>query len=72
MGWFWAVLLIIGGVVETVALATGHPEWTLSEFVWRACNVTPGQSIYKWTAVHVLLALALIWLWFHFVFRIWR
>lgn len=69
---FWTTLIGIGGIVEIIALATGHPEWTLSEFVWRICKVTPGQPIMKWTAAHVLFMLSFFWLFFHFNFRVWR
>lgn len=71
--WYWGVYLLGGFCVfETTALATGHPEATLSETVWRWCKVTPGQSITQWSAPHILLALFLIWLFGHLVLEIWH
>lgn len=66
MAWYWALWLIVGfGVPEGIALATRHYENTLSETVWRWAAVTPGQPLWKWTALHLFIALGLLWLWFH-------
>lgn len=71
--WYWTCWFLLAfGVLETLGLVTGHREWTLSDFVWRVANVTPGQALWKWTAIHVFLALGGVWLWFHFDFRWWR
>lgn len=70
--YWWAWLL--GGfcVPEFIGLLSGHPEWTFSDFVWRVCDVLPGQTVREWTFAHVALAALMVWLLFHFVFRIWR
>ncbi|HEY2086388.1 MAG TPA: hypothetical protein VGH54_10250 [Mycobacterium sp.] len=71
--WYWAGFLLIGfGGVETVAIVTKHPEWTLSEAIWRWCNVLPGQTVWQWGTAHVLLTGFMIWLSVHLVFAIWR
>lgn len=72
MGWFWGVLLAIGGVAETVALATRHYSWTLSETLWRWCDVLPGQTILQWKFIHLLMFVFMVWLTIHLAFRIWR
>lgn len=73
---YWALwLVVLFGVPETIALATGHDEWTLSETAWRWFNVVPGQTVRQWTIVHFLLAAFMIWLTLHMVFRaftVWR
>ena len=70
--WFWTTLLTIGGVAETVALATRHYAWTFSEWSWRVFDVLPGQTIWQWKFVHLLLFLFMAWLTVHLAFRIWR
>jgi hypothetical protein len=71
--WYWPAWLVIGfGVPEFVALRTGHPEWTFSDWIWRVTDTLPGSTIWEWTAIHVFLALFLIWLTLHLVFGIWR
>lgn len=62
-GWgvVWFGILTIGGVVETIALVRQAKGDTLSESVW---NRT------RHPLAKVALALALIWLFFHFVFGI--
>lgn len=52
-------------VPETIALVTGHPENTLSEFVWRTFGVIRNQPIQDWSAGHFLFAgmLAVVGVW---------
>lgn len=70
---YWLLWLAIGfGVPEGYAIATKHYQWTLSETVWRWCDTTPGSTLVHWTALHVLVALFMVWLTFHIVFGIWR
>lgn len=72
MVWYWAGYLLIGfGVPETYALVSRHPEWTLSDTVWRWCNTSRGSTLAHWTAVHVFAAMFLTWLWFHLVLGWW-
>lgn len=74
-GWslYWALWIAIGfGVPESIALASKHYQNTLSDTVWKWCEVTPGSTVGHWTALHVFLALFLLWLTGHMVFAIWR
>lgn len=73
--WFLALLVSFLGP-ELYALVTGHGENTLSAQVWKLEGLAPGQHVWQWTALHVLigggLGLLFVWLIFHFVFGIWR
>lgn len=71
MYWYWWAWLGAFVVPEFVALGTGHPENTFSDFVWKVCDVLPGQTIRQWTWAHYGLAVLMLWLPFHFVFRMW-
>lgn len=63
---YWALWLVVGfGVPEGIALATGHPEWTLSDQVWRAEGT--GQ-----TFVRYFVGAFLVWLLLHMVWRLFR
>lgn len=73
--WF-ALAFPIGFVpMEFTAIGSGHPENSLSAFIWRVFHVVPHQPIQQWSAGHVLLggafALLAIWLIGHFVFGAW-
>lgn len=73
MQWYWAAWFLVGFCVpEFWALASGHPERTLSEVVWHWFDVIPGQTIWQWTIVHFLLFAGLTWAWLHLAFGIWR
>lgn len=73
MAWYWLAWLLVGfAVPEGIALARRRPQDTLSETVWHWCEVTPGNTLVHWTALHVLVALFMLWLFFHIVFGIWR
>jgi hypothetical protein len=75
--WFmlWFTTFI---VPETWALATGHPERTLSAAIWRIEQLIPGQNQYpwQWTAGHFLFTgsflVVAVWLGGHFGWGIWR
>lgn len=70
--WYWLAWGVLGfGVVEGVALATGHSENTLSAAIWHWCRVTPGDSWRTWTALHALMALFMVWLFVHLVLGYW-
>lgn len=70
---YWLAWLILGfGVPECYALASGHPQWTLSDTVWRIFQVHANPQPWHWTVAHFLLAAFMVWLTGHFVFRIWR
>ena len=72
--WFFGMLIAFL-VPELWALFTGHGENTLSANVWRLEQLAPGQHVWQWTALHVLiggaLAVFLIWLLVHLVLGIW-
>lgn len=74
MTFYWLVVwLLIGfGAPETVALATGHPEYTLSETAWRVLDVLPGRTLAQWNFLHLLVSFLLFWLWLHISFRLYR
>lgn len=77
---FWAVWfgtsVLTFMVVEFWALAARRPQDTLSAQVWRLEQMAPGESLWQWTALHVLVGGALFvllaWLIGHFVFGLWR
>lgn len=73
--WFFASFVSFA-IPEFWALATGHPENTLSENWWQLEQFLPGQDIMHWTAIHYLLGITLlillVWLIGHLVFGIWR
>lgn len=66
--WVW----LLGGfcIPEFIALGTGHPENTFSDFVWRTCDVLPGQTFLQWSCAHLGLAVLMGWLFFHFTLRL--
>jgi hypothetical protein len=74
--WFIAFLPVSFLVPELYVLAIGQPENTLSANVWRLEQWLPGQNLWQWTALHVLiggcLAVLLVWLLGHLVFGLWR
>lgn len=74
MIWYWLVWLVIGfGVPEAWAIISGHPQYTLSDTVWRIFQVEPlDPTPWHWKFVHFILAAFMLWLTGHFVFRIWR
>lgn len=55
IAWFLAV--------EFTALGTGHPQWTLSEYVWRVEEINRG-----WTFLRYLVAAFCLWLALHMTF----
>lgn len=70
MYWYWWAWLGAFAVPEAVALATGHPKGTFSDFVWRVCDVLPGSTVWEWSFAHLALACLMAWLFFHFVFHL--
>ena len=59
---------------EIWALASGHSEDTLSDWVWRNLHIVSHQTIGQWSAADLLLfcvyvSVFMIWLPFHFFFR---
>ena len=69
--WFGFWLLLGFGGFETYALASGHPEMTLSDTTWRGLDVLPGQTPLQWNLLHIIAAVALQIVVLHLVFRMW-
>lgn len=70
----WLAATIVSFLVyEIYALATGHPENTLSDWVWRVLKIGKNASFANWTAADFLTfgvwMTLFIWLTFHFFFR---
>lgn len=76
-GWLIWFLASFGSflIFEVGALATGHPEKTLSAAIWRLERFRAGQPIWQWNAAHYLLGGALLvvltWLLGHFILGWW-
>jgi hypothetical protein len=73
----WFALSFTAFIVpETIALATGHPERTLSAAIWRMEQLVPGQGIWQWNAAHMLFTsvfiVTVVWLIGHFGWGLWR
>jgi hypothetical protein len=76
---YWSIYLPIAFLLffipEIAALATGHPENTLSDYLWRTFGVIRNQPIRDWSFRHFAFAggftLTAIWLIGHFGLRIW-
>ena len=77
---FWLIWFVTSFgtflLVETYALIKKHPEWTLSEAIWRLEKFIPGQSFWAWSAGHYLFmaafTLLIFWLFFHFGWGLFR
>lgn len=77
---FWLVWFATSVVsfmaMEFTMIAQKRFQDTLSAQVWRLEQFLPGDNLWQWTAVHVLiggaLGVLLIWLLLHFVLGIWR
>lgn len=64
-------------IPESIALASGKPQNTLSAAIWRMENVLPSQPWpWQWTAAHLLFTgaftLVMGWLVGHFGWGIWK
>jgi len=62
VGWLLAFL-----VIELTALHTGHGQYTLSEFVWRAEKINRA-----WTFLRFFIMAFCIWLTLHMAFGWFR
>jgi hypothetical protein len=76
LAWFILTFPLGFLIPETYALASGHPEWTLSAAIWSLEDLVPGQQIWHWNAFHLLfiamLVTLFVWLTGHFAFGWWR
>lgn len=74
---YWPVWLVTAVVTflvpEIYALASGHPENTLSDWVWRTLKIARHQNPGAWTAADFLTfgcwVVLVVWLTAHFWFR---
>jgi magnesium-transporting ATPase (P-type) len=71
--WFWwmIILFVSFAVYEIGSLATGHPENTLSNWIWNALKIHVGESITQWSAGDLLtfvvyIGVFVLWLPWHF------
>lgn len=79
MTFYWLVVwFALGfGIPEGIALATGHPENTLSEQVWHLEGLTSANDArfwnpLTWTIPHFLVTCGMIWLSVHFIDHAWH
>lgn len=68
---FLTVLLVAFLGYEVLSLVTGHPENTLSNWVWTHLKIHAGESITQWSAGDLLtfttyISVFVLWLPFHF------
>jgi hypothetical protein len=63
--WLWVAWIGVFLVLEFTAIIRRRGQDTLSEFVWHICKVTPGNTVWTWTAVHLFVVLFLVWLLLH-------
>lgn len=72
----WAIWIASFGGFEGYALASGHPENTLSAQVWRLAHVVADQPMSQWSPEHwafaVLFLGLVLWLTLHFDFGLIR
>jgi hypothetical protein len=68
---FWVVWLVLGGLVELVALARKDPNDTLSEHVWSWLRVRDPRPTVPFVALRVVLGGVLVWLIGHFTMGWW-
>jgi hypothetical protein len=75
---YWPVWLgaVLGTFLlrELWALASGRPQDTLSDWVWRTLHITAHETVRQWSAADLLLfctymSVFVIWLPWHFFFR---
>jgi hypothetical protein len=60
----WIALFL---AIEMSALWSGHPQWTLSDFVWRLEQINR-----SWTFVRFFVCAGCVWLFFHMAFGWFR
>ena len=71
--WTGGLIAVIATVLgfEVFALATGHPENTLSNWVWTHLKIRLGETITQWSAGDLLtfsvyVSVFVLWLPWHF------
>ena len=63
----WIAWIAAFAVIEFSAILTGHDQWTLSDFVWRAEHISRA-----WTVLRFFIAAFCVWLFFHMAFGWFR
>ena len=61
----WIAWIAAFLAIELTALWSGHPQFTLSDYVWRLEQINRA-----WTCLRVFIAAFCVWLFFHMVFRL--
>lgn len=65
--YLWIAWIAMFFAIELTALFTGKPQYTLSEFTWRAEELG-----HPWDFARFFIAAGCIWLSMHLVFGWWR
>lgn len=71
----WLAIVLVSFLgYEIFSLATGHPENTLSNWVWMHLRIHAGESVLQWSAADILtfgayLSVFVLWLPWHFWLR---
>ena len=65
--WVWIAWIAWFLAWELGALAAGHPQWTLSDYVWRLEEVNA-----RWTFLRYFVAVFTLWLTLHMTFGWFR
>lgn len=68
---FWPTVLLIGGAVELVALASKEPGDTLSEHVWSWLKVGDPRPTGPYVLLRIATAGVCVWLAGHFAMGWW-
>lgn len=63
----WIAWIAAFLAIELSALWSGHPNWTLSEYVWKLEQINR-----SWTFLRFFICAFCVWLLFHLVWGFWR
>lgn len=70
--WLWVAWVGAFLVLEFTAIIRRQYKNTFSDFVWWLADITPGRTSWNWTAVHLFIAVFLLWLFLHLAFGYFR
>jgi hypothetical protein len=56
----WIVWIVAFLAIEFTAIGTGHPQFTLSDYVWKLEQINRA-----WTCLRFFIAAFCVWLFFH-------
>lgn len=65
--WLWVAWIAAFFLIELTALWSGHPQYTLSWYVWRLEQISA-----SWTFLRFFIAAFCLWLFFHMAFGWFR